>query len=287
MSFKAWFRQWRRSIYKVFMLGTKKRKSESQRKKERERRLKAKYSSSARYFKKKRRERRRSSHNVQNRRIIEALFSFTAFSLGIIFLPIGLIHWGYKSAKGKRASRASRTNNNTGGDAKKTAAPRSKPTVETKNKVPTAEYEKNSSTDEIKSVVREDSPTPITPVSVPKEKAHENDDEQPISTPRNEGDKFIRKRMIIAGSSYCDKDILSRLSIGSYLELALEADNPHDKNAVKLLLDGEKVGYVPKNESSAFSTCLKFGRKIYAVITDITYDEFPAKYEFEAWFDCL
>ena len=45
--------------------------------------------------------------------------------------------------------------------------------------------------------------------------------------------------MIIAGTSYCDNDVLARLTVGTYLDVVAEPDNPHDKNAVKLLFGGE------------------------------------------------
>lgn len=54
--------------------------------------------------------------------------------------------------------------------------------------------------------------------------------------------------MIIAGSSYCHKNVLSRLEIGSYIEVAAEPDNPYDKDAVMLLYDGERIGYIAKKD---------------------------------------
>ena len=113
----------------------------------------------------------------------------------------------------------------------------------------------------------------------------EPDENTPKSAPKNEKDQYIRKRMIIAGSSYCEKDVLACLKIGSYLAVAAEPDNPHDKDAVKLLYDGVKVGYIPKKDNLPFVTCLKLGRKVYGVITNIIDDEFSTKYEFETWFE--
>ena len=91
--------------------------------------------------------------------------------------------------------------------------------------------------------------------------------------------------MIIAGSSYCDSGVLAKLTVGTYFDLVAEPDNPHNKDAVMLTLDGEKIGYIAKADKLAFVTCLKLKRKIYGVITDIKTDEFPTKYEFETWFD--
>lgn len=123
----------------------------------------------------------------------------------------------------------------------------------------------------------------IKPVA---EKAPEGADESaPRSTPKHENDQYIRKRLIIAGSSYCDASVLSKLQIGAYFELEAEPDSPYDKDAVKLLLEGKKIGYIAKAESLAFLTCLKLNRNIYGVITDIITENGSTKYEYETWFD--
>lgn len=48
---------------------------------------------------------------------------------------------------------------------------------------------------------------------------------------------------------------------------------------------GSKIGYVAKQDKSAFVTCLKLGRKVYGVITNIITGERTTKYEYETWFD--
>ena len=113
----------------------------------------------------------------------------------------------------------------------------------------------------------------------------EPDENTPKSTPKHENDQYIRKRMIIAGSSYCDKTVLEKLSIGTYFDLVAEHSNPYDKDAIMLSLNGDKIGYIPKNDKLAYITCLKLNRKVYGVITDIKGDSFPTKYEFETWID--
>ena len=91
--------------------------------------------------------------------------------------------------------------------------------------------------------------------------------------------------MFIAGSSYCDKTVLESLEVGTYFELEAEPDNPYDKDAVKLMYNGQKIGYIAKQDHLAFVTCLKLKRNIYGVITAIKADEYPVKYEIETWFD--
>ena len=124
----------------------------------------------------------------------------------------------------------------------------------------------------------------IKPIVTEPELPKEPDENTPKSTPKHEKDQYIRKRMIIAGSSYCDSGVLAKLTVGTYFDLVAEPDNPYDKDAVMLTLDGEKIGYIAKADRLAFVTCLKLKRKIYGVITAIKTDEFPTKYEFETWF---
>lgn len=111
------------------------------------------------------------------------------------------------------------------------------------------------------------------------------DERVPRSVPKHEGDRYVRKRMIICGSSYCDAASPLRLTVGTYFDLAQEPDNPYDRDAVVLTLNGEKIGYIAKAERLAFATSLRLGRKMYGVITDVKTDEHPTKYEFEVWFD--
>ena len=91
--------------------------------------------------------------------------------------------------------------------------------------------------------------------------------------------------MLIAGTYYCDPEVLKCLKVGSRFELAAEPDNPNDKDAVKLLYCGKKIGYIAKQERLAFATYLKLNQSIYGIITDIKEKDDRTQYEFEAWFD--
>ena len=125
----------------------------------------------------------------------------------------------------------------------------------------------------------------VKPISIESEHPKEPDENTPKSIPKNEKDQYIRKRMIIAGSYYCDKNILEQLTVGTYFDLEAEPDNPHDKDAVKLLYNGQKIGYIAKHDRLAFVTCLKLKRNIYGVITAIKEEDGRSQYEFETWFD--
>ncbi len=125
---------------------------------------------------------------------------------------------------------------------------------------------------------------PFKPVTPPEPEVKKPDETTPKSKPKHEKDQYIRKRMIIAGSSYCDEAILDRLEIGTYIELEAEPDNPYDKDAVMLMYEGEKIGYIAKKDNTPFIVCLHLNRKMYGVITDIITEQTLTKYEFETWF---
>ena len=306
MSFRVWFRQWIGSFCKLLTVGTKKRKSEAQRKKERERRLKAKYSSANYYRIKKKRRRRRSSHSVQNKRLIGALFKFMATSLGVLLLPFGLLDWGRKSAKSRKASRGgspralkkASQNQKTKNTPKSTIPKSGTATANTLNNKMTSQHSDTA----VKVTVSHTNTkqqerfcsTPIRLFEHPEPKMSqvvepsvltEPDENTPKSMPKNEKDQYIRKRMIIAGSYYCDKAVLDVLKVGSYIDIEAEPDNPYDKDAVKLLHNGQKIGYIAKKDHLAFVTCLKLKRNIYGVITAIIEEKGQTKYEYETWFD--
>ena len=126
---------------------------------------------------------------------------------------------------------------------------------------------------------------PVEPKVIVSKEPVEPDENTPKSIPKNENDQYIRKRMIIAGSYYCDVNVLSELKIGTYFDLEAEPDNPNDKDAVKLTYNGQKIGYIAKQDRLAFVTCLKLRRNIYGVITNIIQESGRTKYEFETWFD--
>ena len=89
--------------------------------------------------------------------------------------------------------------------------------------------------------------------------------------------------MIIAGSDYCDKDILDTLSVGVYFDVSAEPDNPHDKDAVLLTYNGNKIGYAARQDKLPLVTCMRLGRRLYGVITDVTIRDGKVKYEYETW----
>ena len=306
MSFNVWFRQWVRAFFKLLTVDTKKYKSDAQRKKERERRLKAKCSSANYYRIKKKQRKRHNGHWVQDKKLIDALLQFMAISLGVLFLPLGLFDWGRKSVKKRKASGGSGTTKKASLGPKMKVT--SKPVVShtNTNKASTAESNKKTTSQHPRTTVNSSvtpaytkpqdnigsTPTRLFEYSEPKVVAPvievsvvaEPDENTPKSTPKSENDQYIRKRMIVVGSYYCEKVVLDTLKVGSYIDLEAEPDNPYDRDAIQLLYHGQKIGYIAKKDQMIFLTCLKLNRKIYGAITAIFEEDGRLKYEYETWF---
>ena len=288
MSFKAWFGKWYRAFFKLLTVNGSKWKSDAQIERDRERWRKAKRESARRYRRKKKIIRRRKSYQIQNMRLIGAMLRFAAVSLGILFIfPFGLLDWGRKSAAAKktRARRdAVRAESDTRSAGKKKSAsskacaeatPRA---AEIPTKADPAEAAVPASAETLPSEAEVEA---ATKAAEPKEP----DENTPRSSPKNEKDRYIRRRMIIAGSYYCEKAVLDTLAVGTYFDLEAEPENPYDKDAVRLTYNGQKIGYIPKKDRLAFVTCLKLKQRIYGVITAIRNEDGQTKYEFETWFD--
>lgn len=70
-----------------------------------------------------------------------------------------------------------------------------------------------------------------------------------------ENDKYSLSKTEIISSGLEDEHIDKFLFDSFQVGLEKDPDNPHDKHAVKVLLDGEHVGFIP-SESSAHVTKL-------------------------------
>jgi hypothetical protein len=62
-------------------------------------------------------------------------------------------------------------------------------------------------------------------------------------------------------------EVWPELRVGDRLELAREPDNPHDRNAVRVLWRGRVLGYVPRRENAALAWALDRGTPLRASIS--------------------
>lgn len=109
------------------------------------------------------------------------------------------------------------------------------------------------------------------------------DEDAPKSKPLYEADRYIR-RLVLAGTDLCDQAAANSLSVGTYIQLAAESENPKDKNAVALFCQGSKIGYIAQKDALPFAACLKLQREVYGVITDIREKAGKKEIEYETWF---
>jgi len=69
------------------------------------------------------------------------------------------------------------------------------------------------------------------------------------------------------------QEIIAELSENTPLELSPEPSNPYDPNAVAILFEGKKIGYVPRKYASYISKLLQQGEKLYVAVIKI-YEKF-------------
>ncbi len=301
MRFSVWFKMWLGAFCKLFSFDYRKPKSDYQRKRERKKRIEAKHSSANFYRMKKRYKKRRSHSKVQNEKLLKSMLGFVGATFGVLLLPFGLLDWRMKSSKSRKLNKVGRKTKTAHYKAevianeskvKKTNVSALKEKhkkmqlfeKEDNKTVTKAQYEIKQGTHEISGGSLENFERNMREQRCDLPSAAEPNESIPKSIPKNEEDRYIRKRMIIAGSFYCDREVLDTLTIGSYIDLEAEPNNPYDKDAVKLLFDGQKIGYISKEDRLAFITCLRLGQTIYGVITAIKQDDKQTMYEFETWF---
>ena len=74
----------------------------------------------------------------------------------------------------------------------------------------------------------------------------------------------------------------SEIRVGDRLTLTREADNRHDRNAVRVDWNGEKLGYVPRAENRAVAQALDAGESLEARVSVLRDDPDPwRRIEFE------
>lgn len=266
MSFRAWLKRWFSSFVRLLTLGNRRKISERQRLRYRENRKKAKRRN-LRVFKRKRTYRR--SRGANYKKTLKLLTDFITKTLGIFLVPFSPV----RTSAQKQSNRAV---------AKKTvhSKPNPKPAPVAASTV-RQEYAKPKPKASTEAVLQGN----MKKYEPPKKAVEVNErGDAPKSKPINEKDQYIRKKLVIRGAHYCDSNVISRLRIGTCFDLAREKDNKYDPNAVVLLLEGEKIGYVAKEDLAPYTIALNLGRSIYGIITNIIKDESGTRFEYETWF---
>ncbi len=89
----------------------------------------------------------------------------------------------------------------------------------------------------------------------------------------------------LAGSQYYAlTEVWPQMAVGDRLELYREADNRHDRRAVRVEWRGRQLGYVPRAENRAVAAALDAGEPLRAHIAKLRDEPDPwRKLEFEVW----
>ena len=80
----------------------------------------------------------------------------------------------------------------------------------------------------------------------------------------------------LAGSQYyAASRVWNEIRLGDRLTLVREADNRHDRNAIRVEWRGHKLGYVPRAENRAAARALDAGERLEARVTRLRDDPDP------------
>ena len=80
----------------------------------------------------------------------------------------------------------------------------------------------------------------------------------------------------LAGSQYyAAARVWDEIRVGDRLTLVREADNRHDRNAIRVEWRGHKLGYVPRAENRAAARVLDAGERLEARVTRLRDDPDP------------
>ena len=95
--------------------------------------------------------------------------------------------------------------------------------------------------------------------------------------------KILVQSSPLAGSQYYSaKRDWGEIRIGDRLSLPREQDNRHDRNAVRVEWNGQKLGYVPRAENRAVAQALDAGERLEARVAGLRDDPDPwRRIEFE------
>ena len=88
---------------------------------------------------------------------------------------------------------------------------------------------------------------------------------------RAESIRMLVQSSPLAGSQYyAVGDQWNRMQVGDTLTLVREADNSHDRNAIRVDWQGHKLGYLPRAENRAVAAAMDAGERVFGRIARLT-----------------
>lgn len=93
---------------------------------------------------------------------------------------------------------------------------------------------------------------------------------------RGESIQILVQSSPLAGSQYhAFAELRDTIQPGDRLTLVREADNRHDRNAVRVDWQGRPLGYVPRKENRAVARALDAGERLEACVSVLRDDANP------------
>ena len=98
----------------------------------------------------------------------------------------------------------------------------------------------------------------------------------PLPAATAETIRILIQNSPLAGSQYyAINKVWTDIRAGDRLALIREADNRHDRNAIRVEWNGHKLGYVPRAENRAAARALDAGENLEARVTRMRDDPDP------------
>jgi hypothetical protein len=92
-----------------------------------------------------------------------------------------------------------------------------------------------------------------------------------LGTAHAETIRILIQSSPLAGSQYYSaSELQPQMQVGDLLTLTREADNRHDRNAIRVEWRGHKLGYLPRAENKAVAAAMDQGDKLVARISRLT-----------------
>lgn len=97
---------------------------------------------------------------------------------------------------------------------------------------------------------------------------------------------FIQRSPLAGSQYYALDDVWTRIAVGDPLTLIREADNRHDRHAVRVEWQGRKLGYLPRAENRIVATAMDAGDRLKGRVVGISNHPDPwRRVEFEVYIE--
>ncbi|AXS78938.1 HIRAN domain-containing protein [Dechloromonas sp. HYN0024] len=97
-----------------------------------------------------------------------------------------------------------------------------------------------------------------------------------LNTAHADSIRILVQNSPLAGSQYYALgDFWTRIKLGDRLELIREANNRHDRNAIRVNWNGHQLGYVPLAENPALAAAMDAGERLSGRVSGLSDNKNP------------